>query len=303
MTAHTLIARIAALSRPLAPQSTDEVQQPLANGDGIRAVLFDVYGTLFVSGSGDIGTAAAQNTAQAAEQAFADAGVCGSSPAPDGENIVQCYEDTVRRLQQKRRAQTPQTDCPEIEVRSVWKQVLEKLSLSASDETVERLAVEYECRVNPTWPMPGALEILRELHGRGLPIGIVSNSQFYTPLLFPALMQTTLADLGLDDDLSAWSYRLLEAKPSPRLFEQALDGLKHKYNIAPSETLYVGNDMLNDVWAAAQAGCRTALFAGDRRSLRRRESAPQCAALRPGAVLTNLNQLAPQIHPRQPSTE
>jgi len=34
-----------------------------------------------------------------------------------------------------------------------------------------------------------------------------------------------------------------------------------------SKTLYVGNDMLNDIWTATEAGCRTVLFAGDQRSL------------------------------------
>lgn len=291
MTTNDLIARIAALSRHLVPQPTDETPRPLASGDGIRAILFDIYGTLFISASGDIGSAAAQNTAQAAEQAFAEAGVCTSSPPVDGARIVQCYENTIRQLQQERQTQPPQTKHPEIDIRSVWKRVLDELNLGAPNETVERLAIEYECRVNPTWPMPNALETLRKLQTKSLSVGIVSNSQFYTPLLFPALLRTTPADLGVDDDLSAWSYRLLEAKPSPRLFGQALEGLRRKHDIAPSETLYVGNDMLNDVWAANQAGCRTALFAGDRRSLRRRESVPECAALRPDAILTNLDQL------------
>ncbi|MFW5893718.1 MAG: HAD family hydrolase [Verrucomicrobiota bacterium] len=295
MTTNELITRIAALSQPLAPLPTGRMPQPLAHGIRIRAILFDIYGTLFVSASGDIGSDAAQNSARAAEQAFAQTGLTTRPSSIDGATIVQWYENTVGQLQQERRVRTPTIKHPEIEIRRVWKRVLEQLNINGSEKTVERLAVEYECRVNPTWPMPNALEILRKLQIKGLPVGIVSNSQFYTPLLFPALMRTTLADLGVDDNLSAWSYRLLEAKPSPRLFEQALEGLHRKHNIAPAETLYVGNDMLNDVWAANQAGCRTALFAGDRRSLRQRESVPECDALHPDAILTNLNQLDPQL--------
>jgi putative hydrolase of the HAD superfamily len=61
--------------------------------------------------------------------------------------------------------------------------------------------------------------------------------------------------------------------------------------IPPSEAIYVGNDMLNDVWAASQAGFRTAWFAGDARSCRRREDDPRCRSLRPDLVLTSLLQL------------
>ena len=44
----------------------------------------------------------------------------------------------------------------------------------------------------------------------------------------------------------------------------------------PAErVLFVGNDMLNDVAAAAAVGLRTALFAGDQRSLRLREKDPR----------------------------
>ena len=54
------------------------------------------------------------------------------------------------------------------------------------------LATEYECRVNPVWPMPGARDCLRELAGAGLALGIVSNAQFYTPPMLQALLGESL---------------------------------------------------------------------------------------------------------------
>ena len=44
-------------------------------------------------------------------------------------------------------------------------------------------------------------------------------------------------------------------------------------------------------WARARAGLRTALFAGDARSLRLRRDDPRCAAVCPDLVLTGLSQL------------
>ena len=64
------------------------------------------------------------------------------------------------------------------------------------------------------------------------------------------------------------------------------------YGVTPGQTLYLGNDMLNDIWAAAQVGFKTVLFAGDARSLRLREDRDQTRNLSPDAVITELNQLA-----------
>ena len=49
--------------------------------------------------------------------------------------------------------------------------------------------------------------------------------------------------------------------------------------------------MLNDIWTASQAGLKTALFAGDQRSLRLRETDDRCQGLEPDVVITELNQL------------
>jgi len=46
--------------------------------------------------------------------------------------------------------------------------------------------------------------------------------------------------------------------------------------------------MRNDMGPAARLGFRTALFAGDARSLRRREGDPWCAGIVPDLVVTDL---------------
>ena len=74
------------------------------------------------------------------------------------------------------------------------------------------------------------------------------------------------------------------------MFEAATAALKRR-QIAPAETLYLGNDMLNDVYPAGKLGFRTALFAGDRRSLRRREDRREVAGIEPDLLITDLAQL------------
>ena len=67
--------------------------------------------------------------------------------------------------------------------------------------------------------------------------------------------------------------------------------------IQPVSVLYLGNDMLNDIYPARTVGFQTALFAGDRRSLRLRKDDPRCAALSPDLVVTDLGQLPQLITP------
>jgi len=65
--------------------------------------------------------------------------------------------------------------------------------------------------------------------------------------------------------------------------------------IMPGNVLYVGNDMLNDIYTAHNSGFQTCLFAGDRRSLRLRTDRPECASLKPDAIIKELNQLTDMI--------
>lgn len=276
-----LAERIRTLSSPLKPRPTgaDPHIEPLP---GIRAVLFDVYGTLVISASGDIGLAGEQN----ADSAFAAALDAASVKATAGTGPEK-LEQTIRAFHAERTAAG--VEFPEVDILDIWRKVL------SSREELAPLAVEYEFRVNPVWPMPGLAQVLRDLRNSRLVLGIVSNAQFYTPLMLEGFLGISLDGLGFDAECCAWSYRLLEAKPSPRIYEEALAGLARAHGIAPGEVLYVGNDQRNDIWPASLAGCHTALFAGDARSLRLREDDPRCAHVVPDRIVTDLRQITDYI--------
>ena len=122
-------------------------------------------------------------------------------------------------------------------------------------------------------------------------MGIVSNAQVFTPALIEDLCgEVSLEDAGFDLDLSLFSNRFRQSKPGPRLFDVLLESLARR-KILPQEAIYVGNDMLNDVYAASVAGLRTAWFAGDARSCRPRADDDRCQNLQPDLVLTNLLEL------------
>ena len=289
-----LIRRIRDLCAPLDPVLTGAASR-LDRLEGIRCVLFDMYGTLLVSGSGDVGTAAAVDSAEALEGALVSAGV-----VPAEEHVARRGVELLGRF--VRAAHTRRLDkgaeCPEVDIRDIWRQVLfalrqQRLIDGGEDEkTMLKVAVEYECRVNPVWPMPGMKTVLDQLLGRPVRLGIVSNAQFYTPLVIEAVAGCRYEELGFDPALCSWSYRVGEAKPSVSMFVDVLQRLEREHDVRPPGVLYVGNDMRNDVWTASRAGCRTALFAGDKRSLRMREDDERCRGVKPDVIAVRLEEIS-----------
>jgi len=282
-----LVQLIRSKSFPLEPEATG-VEPDLPGIPEIRALVFDVYGTLFISGSGDISLAKAENRSPALAESIREAGWSLDGPEAD---LSERFHTTLERFREKRRSEG--ISWPEVRIEEVWETFIGELEsdhrLSGSG-CLKRAVVAFECRVNPCWPMPGLRELLAEIRRKELPMGIVSNAQFYTPLLFEALSGSDLAGHGFAPDLCVWSYRERIGKPDTKLYRVLVRQLE-SLSIAPSSVLYVGNDIRNDIWPAGKSGFRTALFAGDKRSLRMRKDDPDCRTVRPDVTLTHLTQI------------
>jgi len=95
---------------------------------------------------------------------------------------------------------------------------------------------------------------------------------------------------GFEPNLIYFSWQLSRAKPDLEAFSQAV---KHfaKLDIQPSEVLFIGNDLLNDVYPAHHVGMKTCLFAGDQRSLRLRQGHKMVQGIEPDFVIDDLQQL------------
>ncbi|WFB37737.1 HAD family hydrolase [Kiritimatiellota bacterium B12222] len=272
--------RIQRLSKALQIQATDQPAK-LIDLQGVEAVIFDIYGTCFLSGSGDIGTVAENPKVGALIEALREQGVALSPELAD-EALARFYELIALDHEQEK---VKGTQYPEIRILDIWEQWRREAAVNVN---VQQLAIDVECRLNPVWPMPGVDSCLQGLQQMGLTLGVVSNAQVFTPCLFPALLGKKMEDYGFSPQHCVWSWTLKEAKPSVRLYEGLLSRLD---GIAPEKCLYVGNDMLNDITPASQVGMKTALFAGDRRSLRLREGDERVAGVVPDIVITRLTQL------------
>ena len=290
-------ALITARTEPLTPLTTTTTAH-LTPPKGIRAVVFDIYGTLLISGSGEVGTATDNYSDYkkplSFSHAFDSVGVTpSSSDEKFNELCTNLYIDTIKA----RHAELSQAgvDYPEVNILEIWQSIWQSLDETREIElngyTLIKLALEYELAANPTWLMPNVRHTLESLSQSEYHLGIVSNAQFYTPLILETLLGSSLDEAGFSNDLLVWSYQLGRAKPSPRMFAPLVETLKNTYSIAPSEVLYVGNDMLNDIYTASASGCKTALFAGDRRSLRLRGENSLVQSLQSDAIITDISQL------------
>ena len=269
--------------RPLTPLKTSLVPAGKLREE-IKCVLFDIYGTLFISGSGDIGLTQ-QTSPQLAQIKELLAKYRIHKPP---QTVLEEFYSAIKSRHAALRNQG--IDFPEVKIDRIWRQVLQKVDKTAS----RQFAAEFEFITNPAYPMPHLFDLLTACRERGLLMGIISNAQFYTPCLFEWFFNSNPEGLGFSPDLVFYSYRFEVAKPSAALFEVAAEMLKAK-KVKPAAVLYTGNDMLNDIYPAKLTGFQTALFAGDRRSLRLRTDDPRCCNLTADLVVTDLIQLVDHI--------
>jgi len=320
------ISIIEELSNPLEPIPTGELPEwaesrrisSQTSDSRFSAVIFDVYGTLFVSGSGDIGVTEDIQSSEILGKLVLDAvyklketesSAAGYDLSLSGrvgmlakKVLFKVIKDTHAELK------SSGIKYPEVDIRTVWRDVIVELAASGIEgfpreigdmkrtaninSIIDELAVRYECSVNPVWPMPGSVDLIGFLRDKKVEMGIISNAQFYTPLIFKALMGSLPEKLGFNSKLLFYSYLFGKAKPSTAMFKFAAEMLENSFNIPVGSVLYVGNDILNDIKPAKDGGFKTALFAGDERSLRLREDYPECRNILPEYVITNLKEIA-----------
>ena len=272
-----LIKRIRENSKALTPVKTKLRDEGKIN-QRIKCVIFDIYGTLFVSGSGDISVSEKVCGEKEIKKVLVKYGILKH---PD--NVYNDYISAIK--DEHERLRSLGVRYPEVKIELIWKNIL-NINVSKA----KRIAVEYETLVNPVWPMQGALDLLYQLKLRKVKLGIISNAQFYTPMIFKALMGKSLPKLGFDRKLIFFSYKYGFSKPSLELFNLAVKKLKD-YGIKPEETVYIGNDILNDIKPASMIGFKTVLFAGDKRSLRLREKDKECRNVKPDVIVTSLERV------------
>ncbi|MGD9080193.1 MAG: HAD family hydrolase [Desulfobacterales bacterium] len=250
----------------------------------IQCIFFDIYGTLFISGSGDISVARKSSPLSQQLEHLTHKYDIAKTPQALVTELYEAIETKHRQLRDNG------IDYPEIKIDEIWQQILAVEDI----HRVRKFAIEYELIVNPVYPMPNLEALLQACRQQGLAMGIISNAQFFTSHLFEWFLNARMEQLGFDSELIFLSYQLGYAKPSKALFKMAASAIDAK-GFNTTAALLVGNDMLNDIYPAHHFGFQTALFAGDARSLRLRKDESRCRDLSADLILTDLGQLIDHI--------
>lgn len=286
-----------------------DVSPQLADFSGVRAVFWDVYGTLFGVSVGDLQQTLEyeDRLAQAAGMVIEEFGLALplTQLYPDRSAHIALRDRYLQLIAESHeRSRTAGIEYPEVVIEIIWKSILEDCQHLGYEtgleepvlDTAYRIAYYFDASIQHNYLYPGIAQCLTELAKANLTQGIISNAQFYTPIQLRRLLREELRrdDVELeeffDESLVCFSYELGYSKPNPGAFQNA-NAILAKRGIQPEQIVYIGNDMLNDIWAAAQAGWRTLLLAVDESQTVLRENEPKCDTLRPDAIVTQTESL------------
>jgi hypothetical protein len=280
----------------------------------VRAVLWNVYGTLLAVAGGDLVFEHPQAFVMSLAldktiQEFKMWGSMSRKPGQPSEYLQQIYT----QLLTEQRSVPPGTERhPEVAADRLWEAILKRLLqkdykfdagfFGSLNEFSRKVAYFFHASLQGTACYPGAAQALGHVAGLGLSQGLLADGQCFTAVQ----LQRGLSRQGADADLNQWlspglvalSYEVRGRKPSERLFRQALSALAEK-GIEPNEVLHVGARLAQDLVPARRLGMRTALFAGDKASLQATAEQLKEPSGRPDVLLTELSQIAEVVGPGQ----
>jgi putative hydrolase of the HAD superfamily len=269
---------------PLEPVPTGRVPSG-APKHTVKALLTDIYGTLFISAPREKKSLKDSRSLDDIRHAISGLVPKETGSAKSASDLLDAYMSAI--FEEHNRLKKQGIEWPEVNIDMIWQRVLGFDSI----EKARQFALAFELIINPIYPMPHLDAFIQRLSRSPLVSGIISNAQFYTPLTFQYFFGDRPEHLGFNADLIFYSYRHDHGKPSQYLFKSAAEKITSTFGIQPKHVLYLGNDMLKDIYPAHVQGFQTVLFAGDMRSLKIREDDPRCVGLKPDMVVTDLSQL------------
>jgi FMN phosphatase YigB (HAD superfamily) len=293
---------------PVAPPQTPRKAIPSIKPlPGIRAVTWNVYGTLLRITDGELLLLPSQQLRMqvALEKTIQEFNMWQSmtrKAGPPWEHLLAQYKDVLEEL----RLTTParKGDTAQVDSVRLWRKLISRLEQKEytydtefygdPDEFAEKVAYFFHSCLQGIAAMDKAAVVVKGVAAAGFVQGLLADGQSFTLTQLLRAFQATTKLPPVNQLFSTGcvvlSYDVGVKKPSRTLFETAVQGFRH-HGIPPGEVLYVSNCWPDDLTVAKEVGFRTALFAGDKNSLRASAEEILTSELRPDRLITELTQI------------
>lgn len=292
---------------PAAPRATPVKARPhLVRLPQVRAVLWNIYGTLLAIPQGELLFEHPQafimsNALDKTIQEFKMWASMSRKPGQPSEYMGQIYKQI---LTEQLSGPGGGERHPEAQAERVWEAILKRLLqkdykfdaglYGSLNEYSRKVAYFFHASLQGTACYDGAAAALRHVTAAGLTQGLLGDGQCFTTVQLQRGLSAQDPTLRLDDVLSdgltVLSCELRGRKPSDRLFRRAVELLGER-GISPGEVLHVGSRVQQDLVPARRLGMHTALFAGDKTSLQATPEQLKEPPGRPDVLLTELSQI------------
>ncbi|HEY1861299.1 MAG TPA: HAD hydrolase-like protein [Gemmataceae bacterium] len=276
----------------------------------VRAVTWNVYGTLLAITGGDLvfehPTPFVMEVAL--DKTIKEFKLWSSMSRKPGQP-ADYLRDIYRNLLDEQRILPGNVEKhPEITVDRLWESFLKKLFqkdyqfdagfYGSLNEYSRKVAYFFHASLQGSACYAGAARALRHIADSGLVQGLLADGQCFTA----AQLQRGLTLQDPHANLDSWinpalrvlSHEVRGRKPSERLFRHSLEALG-ELGITADQVLHVGSRVQQDLVPARRMGMRTALFAGDKASLQASPESLKGAGCRPDVLLTDLTQITEVI--------
>lgn len=306
---YALVLETSHWQAPLEPTLTRaRVPQLLPKLKGIKAVIWDVYGTLlYCTHDGESRRFLEERPAVALAfertiQHFRMWPAMSRSRLAPGEYLWKQFRELAGQVLVEKNLRG--SDHPEIKLEQVWQRLLVRLGkggftydpavVGPAPAFAQKIALFCDETLQRTALFPGALEAVQALNERGIRQGVACDGQVYTnaQLVKGLARAGGPAALGtlFDPMFFSYSYEVSVTRPNAAVYRALARRLAER-GITPSEALVVGNDAMHDVMVPASVGFRAALFAGSADTVRLREGEADLNRCRPDAILVEIGQV------------
>lgn len=274
---------------------------------GIKAVAWDVYGTLLRISDGELLFIHPQSMRMeiALDKTIQEFNMWHSmsrKPGKPWEYMLSLYTkayDDLRLAGSGRKG-----DLPEIDAARIWFKILEKLDKNDYQYDVDqygdledlsqKIAYFYHSSLQGWEATAGSAATVTALADAGVRQGLLADGQCFTPtqVLRGLQAEGKLAEpMGLiSPGLSTLSFLEGVRKPSKSLYLAAAQRFRDA-GFSPDQVLFVGSRLREDLVIAKSLGFRTALFAGEKLSLKATAADLKDPAVKPDRLLTQLIQV------------